>query len=79
MTVQEPRARRETRRGRRAQIDTSVPSPCLAICQVKKHDPVCIGCLRTMDEIRDWMIMSAPEKQAVLDRIAALPAEPRHA
>lgn len=69
-----PRQRRQTRRGRSPrQIDTSVPSPCLAICQIRKGDAECIGCRRTMDEIRDWMMMTAEEKQAVLDRLAALP------
>lgn len=67
------RERRQTRRGRKAEIDTSVPSPCLAICQVRKHEPVCAGCKRTLDEIRDWMVMSADEKRAVLTRIDALP------
>ena len=72
-TAQPQRERRQTRRNRPRQIDTSVPSPCLAICQIKKGDSVCVGCRRTMDEIRDWMLMTAEEKQAVLDRLAALP------
>lgn len=66
------RPRRQTRRARPEQIDTTIPSPCVAICQVDKADAVCTGCLRTLDEIRDWMVMSAGEKQAVLNRIAAL-------
>jgi len=76
MSLAISRDRRKTRRGRPAQIDTTVPSPCLAVCQVRKGDDVCVGCLRTMDEIRNWMVMSAAEKQAVLDRLATLsPAE----
>jgi len=31
----------------------------------------CIGCKRSLDEIRDWTIMTAGEKQAVIDRIAS--------
>ena len=29
----------------------------------------CIGCLRTIDEIADWLEMSNEEKRAVLQRI----------
>ncbi|MFD1380170.1 DUF1289 domain-containing protein [Fodinicurvata halophila] len=29
----------------------------------------CIGCLRTIDEIRDWAILTADEKRAVLAAI----------
>ena len=75
ITPEMPRARRQTRRARPAQIDTTVPSPCLAICQIRKGDTVCVGCRRTIDEIRNWMVMSAPEKQAVLDRLATLPPQ----
>ena len=77
MTLAAPdpsRQRRQTSRDRAPrQIDTSVPSPCLAICQIRKGDSECVGCRRTMDEIRDWMLMTAEEKQAVLDRLSALP------
>lgn len=71
--IQEPRQRRQTRRGRRAEIDTSVPSPCQALCQVDRSDGICLGCRRTLDEIRDWMVMSAEEKRAVWDRLNSLP------
>ncbi|MEM7379044.1 MAG: DUF1289 domain-containing protein [Pseudomonadota bacterium] len=61
-----------TRRRRRArpQIDTSVPSPCVAICQLDAQS-LCVGCRRSQDEIRDWMILSREEKLAVLERVAA--------
>ncbi|MEM6985158.1 MAG: DUF1289 domain-containing protein [Pseudomonadota bacterium] len=60
-----------TRRRRRArpQIDNSVPSPCVAVCQLDK-DAICIGCQRSQDEIRDWIILSREEKLAVLERVA---------
>lgn len=66
-------ARREERRRRlRAQIfDNSVPSPCLAICQMDENNAFCIGCQRSIDEIRDWPILSADEKRAVLAGIEA--------
>ena len=47
-------------------IDTSVPSPCVSVCQIDKTSASCTGCKRTLDEIRDWMIMTADEKLTVL-------------
>lgn len=57
------------RRVREGLFDTSIPSPCIAVCQMDADNRLCIGCKRSLDEIRDWMIMTALEKQAVLDRI----------
>lgn len=64
-------ARRTRRRPRPERVfDTSVASPCIAVCQVDPETDLCLGCRRHIDEIRDWPIMSAEEKRAVL---AALP------
>ena len=62
------RARRRTRP--RREFDTSVPSPCITVCQVDDATGCCIGCYRSIDEIREWPILSADEKRAVLARIA---------
>lgn len=62
------RARRRPRR--RRELDTSVPSPCITVCQVDDATGCCIGCYRSIDEIREWPILSADEKRAVLARIA---------
>lgn len=66
------RAGRGPRRGsgRRPEVDTSVPSPCITVCQVDDTTGHCIGCYRSIDEIREWPILSADEKRAVLARIA---------
>lgn len=63
--------RRRGRRGRSAadNIDYSVPSPCIAICEFNEEG-LCRGCLRNGDEIRDWIIMSREQKLQVLDLIA---------
>lgn len=70
-TEDERSERRRRRRARRALPDTSVPSPCIAVCQVDDASDLCIGCFRHIDEIRDWPILTAAEKQAVLARCAA--------
>lgn len=80
MDPDERQARRQKRRAARGRVfDTSIPSPCRQICQIDRNSTHCIGCLRTLDEIRDWPIMTAEEKQAVLDRLAALEAGDRGA
>lgn len=67
----QPERRRNRRRGDgvRRMIDTTVPSPCIQICQIDKAKAQCTGCKRTLDEIRDWMIMTADEKQSVLNAL----------
>ena len=67
--------RENRRRGLKAarQIDTSVKSPCISVCHM--NEGVCVGCLRTIDEIRDWMIMTADEKRSVLALVEQRRAE----
>jgi predicted Fe-S protein YdhL (DUF1289 family) len=50
-------------RNRRPSVG-STPSPCVKICRIE--DGYCVGCLRTVDEIRDWMIMSDYEQKKLL-------------
>ena len=69
----DPRSQRRAERRRQARertFDTTVASPCIAICQLGADD-LCVGCLRSMDEIRDWPIMTAEEKRTVLSNIEA--------
>ena len=51
-------------------VDTSVPSPCVAVCAFDGGH-FCQGCYRNQDEIRDWMIMNREQKLAVLEAISA--------
>jgi predicted Fe-S protein YdhL (DUF1289 family) len=60
----EPRPRRRPRPQR--VFDTSVPSPCIAVCQVDPRTDLCIGCRRHLDEIRNWPILTAEQKRAIL-------------
>jgi predicted Fe-S protein YdhL (DUF1289 family) len=43
----------------------SAPSPCVKVCRIS-DDGYCAGCMRTVDEIRDWMIMSDYEQRKLL-------------
>ncbi len=58
------------RRSRRATIDHSVPSPCVAICNMDAQNKYCVGCLRTSQELSDWITMTREEKLQVLSEIA---------
>jgi predicted Fe-S protein YdhL (DUF1289 family) len=46
-----------------------VPSPCVKVCMLDRASGLCRGCLRTIDEIADWVEMTADQKRATLARI----------
>ncbi len=47
-----------------------IASPCVKICLIHPEARLCTGCLRTMDEIRDWSSYSDSERA---DIMATLP------
>ena len=56
------------------------PSPCISLCRMdadrgspaeRAAGGLCIGCLRTIDEIVEWGVASDRRKREVLDAIAA--------
>jgi len=53
-------------RQRRKKLGT-VPSPCIKVCRIE--DGLCVGCKRTLDEIRDWMILSDYEQKKLLHEL----------
>ena len=46
-----------------------VASPCVNICQLNPETGYCIGCMRTIDEIGDWLEMTNEEKRQVLNKL----------
>lgn len=46
-----------------------MPSPCVNVCQMDPKTGLCLGCLRTIDEIAGWMDYSVTEKLEVLERL----------
>jgi len=61
-------AERERRRmERRRLLASGPPSPCVSVCQMDPMTGYCVGCLRTIDEIRDWIISTPDERQKILD------------
>lgn len=46
-------------------------SPCVKVCVIHPVEGLCVGCLRTLDEIAGWGAMDAAARHALLE---ALPA-----
>ena len=43
-------------------------SPCLSICTLDE-DSVCMGCLRTLDEIKTWALKSPAAQWALVEEL----------
>jgi len=39
-----------------------IASPCVQVCVVHPGEGICTGCLRTIDEITRWSVMSDQER-----------------
>ncbi|OWU68278.1 hypothetical protein ATO2_12970 [Roseovarius sp. 22II1-1F6A] len=48
-----------------------IESPCIKVCVIDPKSRLCLGCLRSINEIGGWSLMSADERRAVM---ADLPA-----
>jgi predicted Fe-S protein YdhL (DUF1289 family) len=46
-----------------------VPSPCLSICRMESATGLCVGCLRTLDEIAAWGRMDDASKQGLWQQL----------
>lgn len=44
----------------------TVESPCTDICKFDRKSDICIGCLRTTDEIRTWRKMTDHKRRQIL-------------
>ena len=42
-------------------------SPCIKVCTLEGN--ICIGCFRTQDEIREWIIYTDEQKRVVLEKL----------
>ncbi len=53
-----------------ASTDQPVPSPCTSVCRMDPGSSLCLGCLRTIDEIVAWSRFDDEAKRAVWRLIA---------
>lgn len=54
-------------RNSRQQAERTQPvsSPCISVCKMDEARGLCIGCMRTIDEIAAWSTMSDAARLAV--------------
>ncbi len=48
----------------RAEVE-NVPSPCISVCKMDAQRVLCLGCLRTLQEIKAWSTMGDADKRMV--------------
>ena len=48
----------------------TIVSPCINRCCLDEAGLICVGCLRTLDEIIDWGTASEEEKRAIMQAVA---------
>lgn len=59
-----------TRQAVRAQRKAGdLPSPCIAVCRMEVSSGLCLGCLRTLEEITAWSTLDDEGKRAAWGRI----------
>lgn len=44
-------------------------TPCVLLCKLDPKDGVCTGCLRTVDEIRTWRVLSVEDRMSVMKQL----------
>lgn len=52
-------------------IDNAAPailSPCIGVCTLDAQG-LCIGCLRTLNEIGAWSTLSSDERRRIMDEV----------
>ena len=45
------------------------PSPCISVCRMDADRQYCVGCLRTLDELRCWGKADATAKRQIWQQI----------
>jgi len=55
---------------RAGETQAAVGSPCINICRMDEASGWCLGCLRTIDEITCWSVLSDGDKREVLAELA---------
>lgn len=43
-----------------------VQSPCVKLCTIHPAERICVGCLRTIDEISSWSRLTPSERGAIM-------------
>lgn len=46
--------------------DHHPPSPCIQVCAINAASGLCLGCLRSLEEIGAWSRLSAEQQHAII-------------
>lgn len=46
-----------------------IVSPCIGVCQMNETTGQCLGCYRTIDEIREWWDMTDEARNQVMQSL----------
>jgi predicted Fe-S protein YdhL (DUF1289 family) len=46
-----------------------IASPCVKLCVVHPEERICVGCMRSIDEISSWSRMTHEERAALMEEL----------
>ena len=46
-----------------------IESPCVKLCSIHLTERICIGCLRSIDEIGAWGQMTSEERRTIMEEL----------
>lgn len=46
--------------------EQTIASPCIGVCSMDDLSGLCMGCFRTIEEIRNWWDLDETSKQAII-------------
>lgn len=44
-------------------------TPCISVCKIDPVTQICIGCKRTLEEVRDWTSFSSQQRLEIMQRL----------
>jgi predicted Fe-S protein YdhL (DUF1289 family) len=54
-----------------AALQAPVPSPCISVCRIDSGSGLCVGCLRTLDEIAAWGSLDDAARRGILQAVVS--------
>ena len=52
-------------------IKPEVSTPCINICRMDEQNRLCIGCFRTLEELKRWSSMSEDQRLEIMAQLEA--------
>ncbi|MEM1236798.1 MAG: DUF1289 domain-containing protein [Pseudomonadota bacterium] len=46
-----------------------IESPCVKLCAIHPVEKICVGCLRSMEEIGGWSTMPAETRRSIMEEL----------